>query len=368
MSAGNRDYYQILGVSKSASKDDIKNAYRKLALQYHPDRNKSPEAEAKFKEMSEAYAVLSDDDKRKQFDTYGAESIHQRYSPEDIFRGADFSDIFRGMGFGFGGFDDLFSQFFGQRGVREQGGRGQDLTYHAQLNLEDVKADITREIEVPRIEICDVCKGSGAKPGTRARTCDTCKGTGQVQRVQSAGFARMIRIQACNRCGGRGQIIDSPCKECRGTGTVQRSRRISLVIPKGVDDGHTLRMRGEGDVGQNGGPPGDLYVVVNVRPHPVFKREDTDIYVEAKTDFIRATLGGEIVVPTLYGEARLTIPAGTQPGTLFRIKGKGLPRLGSWGTGDEYVQVKLEVPKDLTGRQKELLRRFSEEGRQQGNL
>jgi molecular chaperone DnaJ len=350
-------------VPKNATKDAIKDAYRKLAMQYHPDRNKAPDAEEKFKQVSEAYAVLSDDEKRRYYDAGGTEGIYQRYSPEDIFRGTDFSDVFRGMGFGFGGFDDLFSQFFGGRAQRGETSRGQDLTYHLQLNLEDVRADQTKEIEVPRSEVCSVCDGSGAKPGSKQRVCETCGGRGQVQRVQSAGFARMIRIQTCNRCGGRGRIIDSPCRECRGSGAVNRTRRISVVIPKGVDDGHTLRLRGEGDVGTNGTPPGDLYVVVNVRPHPVFKREDGDIYIEAPADFVLATLGGELVVPTLYGDAKLSIPAGTQPGTMFKIRGKGLPRFGSWGTGDEYVLVRVTIPRNLTQKQKEILRKFEENGR-----
>ncbi len=358
MSKAKQDYYEILGVPRNSSVEEMKNAYRKLALKYHPDRNKSPDAEEKFKEISEAYAVLSDDEKRRQYDTYGREGVYQRYGQEDIFRGANFDDVFRDMGFGFG-FEDVFSQFFG--GGRAQPRKGSDLTYHLQLNLEDVVQDVTKEIEVPRTEICGTCKGSGARPGTESKTCDTCGGSGEVQRVQSTGFTRLIRVTTCTRCGGRGYIIESPCKECRGNGTVQRTRRIRVVIPAGVDDGHTLRLKGEGEAGEHGVPPGDLYVVINMRPHQVFSRREADVYVERKVGVVEATLGAEVRVPTLYGEVELTVPSGTQPGTTFKIKGKGLPKLNSWGKGDEYVKVTVVVPRALSGRQKELLRKFAEE-------
>lgn len=353
-----KEYYDVLGVSKNATKDQIKDAYRKLALQYHPDRNKSPEAEEKFKEISEAYAVLSDDDKRRQYDNFGKESIHQTYTSEDLFRGTNFGDVFRDMGFG--GFDDIFAQFFGG-GPRERPRRGADLTYHLQLNLEDVISETTKEIEVPRTEVCETCKGSGAKPGTTIRTCTVCGGTGQVQKVQSAGFARLVRITECSKCGGRGHILDSPCKDCKGRGVLERSRKIKVVIPQGLDDGHTLRMRGEGNAGENGSPPGDLYVVVNIRPHPLFKRQDGDVLYEAKVGAIDAILGTELKVPTLYGEVRLSIPAGTQPNSLFKVKGRGLPKIGGWGKGDQYVKVDVVVPRDITGTQKELLKKFAEE-------
>ncbi|MDV3278191.1 MAG: molecular chaperone DnaJ [Nitrososphaerales archaeon] len=353
-----KDFYAVLGVQKGASKDQIKDAYRKLAMQFHPDRNKSPGAEEKFKEISEAYAVLSDDEKRRQYDAYGQEGFYQRYSPEDIFRGADFGDIFRGMGFG--GFDDLFAQFFGG-GTRQRANRGEDLTYHLELNLEDLIEDSTREVDVPRKEICPTCDGSGARQGTSPRTCGNCGGTGQVQKVQSAGFARLVRVATCGKCGGRGYVVDSPCKDCRGRGVRERTRRISVVIPGGVDDGHTLRLRGEGNAGENGSPPGDLYLVVNVKPHPKFRREDGDIYLETQVGAVDAMMGAELSVPTLYGDVKLTLPAGTQPGQRFPIRGKGLPRLGGRGKGDEYVRVNIVIPKNLTGTQKELLRRFAEE-------
>jgi len=328
-----KDYYEVLGVPRNAAKDQIKDAYRNLALQFHPDRNKSPDAEARFKEISEAYAVLSDDDKRKEYDAGGREGVYQKYSQEDLFRGTDFGDIFRGMG-GFG-FDDIFSQFFGGGG--RQPTRGEDLTFHLRVNLEDLVEDTNKEIEIPRSEVCSTCNGSGAKPGTAPHRCDTCGGTGQVQKVQSAGFARLVRITTCSRCHGRGYLIDTPCKECRGRGTVEKTRRIRIMIPAGAEDGQTLRLRGEGNAGEAGVPPGDLYVVVNVAPHRLFARRDSDIYLETRIGAIQAMLGTELTVPTLYGNVKLEIPHGTQPGHVFPIKGKGLPKYGGWGKGDQYV-------------------------------
>jgi molecular chaperone DnaJ len=354
-----KDYYDTLGVPKSATKDQIKEAYRKLALQFHPDRNKSPEAEGRFKEITEAYAVLSDDEKRRQYDEYGKEGVYQRYSREEIFRGANFDDVFRGMGFG--GFDDLFGQFFGgMTGGRS--GRGEDLTYHLQLPLEDVVSEQSREVEIPRTEVCGTCNGTGAKLGSSPQRCSNCGGTGQVQKVQSAGFARLVRVTSCGKCGGRGYTIDSPCRDCRGSGAISRTRKILITIPAGIDDGHTLRLRGEGNAGENGAPPGDLYVVVNVPPHRLFKRQDSDILYEAKVGVVEAILGTELGVPTLYGDVKLSIPSGTQPGTVFKIRGKGVPKLGGWGKGDEYVKVDVTIPRNLTNAQRELLKEFSRSG------
>jgi molecular chaperone DnaJ len=353
-----KEYYEVLGVAKGATKEQIKDAYRKLAMQFHPDRNKSPEAEARFKEISEAYAVLSDGEKRKQYDSFGREGVYQRYSQEDIFRGADFGEFFRGAGFGF---DDIFAQFFGGGGPgRRENRGGEDLTYHLQVGLEDILQDSYREIDIPREEVCATCGGSGARPGTTPQTCGTCGGTGQVQKVQSAGFARLVRVSTCGRCGGRGYIIDSPCKDCRGRGTVERKRRIRVMIPAGVEDGHTLRMRGEGNAGENGAPPGDLYVMLNVAPHRIFARQDSDVYMETKVGVVDASLGAEVKVPTLYGDVILTVSQGTQPGAVFKLKGKGLPRYGAGGKGDEYVKVNVEVPRNLTSSQKELLKKLRE--------
>jgi len=353
-----KDYYEVLGVPRNATKSQIKDAYRNLALQFHPDRNKSPEAEARFKEISEAYAVLSDDDKRKAYDAGGREGVYQKYSQEDLFRGADFGDIFRGMG-GFG-FDDIFAQFFGGGGGGRQPSRGEDLTYHLQLRLEDIAEDSNREIDIPRSEVCPTCSGSGARPGTTPRGCGVCGGTGQVRKVQSAGFARLVRITECGNCGGKGYIVDNPCPDCRGRGTVEKTRKIQIMIPAGVEDGHTLRLRGEGNAGESGVPPGDLYVVVNLAPHPVFARRDGDVYMETKVGVVQAMLGAEVVVPTLYGDVKLRVPSGTQPGTVFKVRGKGLPRFGRWGKGDEYVKVNVEVPRNLSGKQKDLLKHLGE--------
>ena len=363
-----RDFYEVLGVKKDASKDDIKAAYRRLALQFHPDRNKSPGAEEKFKEISEAYAVLSDDDKRKQYDTYGKEGVYQKYGEENIYRGADFQDVFRDMGFGYGGgFEDILGAFFGTGAGRggSRARKGADLQYRMQLSLEEAVNDAAKEIEIPRTELCGICRGSGASPGTSIRTCQQCGGTGQIQKMQNAGFARFIRVETCGKCRGTGNIVESPCKECRGTGHVRRQRKIRIQIPAGVDDGHTLRLRGEGEAGEPGTPPGDLYVVVNIPEHPVYKRRDSDLYVEAHVNAVDAMLGTELRVPTLYGDTMLDIPSGTQPGTQFKIKGKGLPRLNSFGKGDEYAVVRVDIPKSLNGRQKDLLKQLQREGKVQ---
>ena len=275
--ATKRDYYEILGVEKNAPADEIKSAYRKLAMQFHPDRNKSPDAEEKFKEISEAYAVLSDQGKRQQYDQFGHAGIDQRYSQEDIFRGADFEDIFRdigmgGRGFGRGG-GSIFDIFFGGGGGRHEGpSRGSDLLYELAINLEDAANGKSVELEVPRTETCEVCRGSGAKPGTSPKTCSTCRGSGQVSRTQNTPFGRFMTSSTCGTCHGTGTIIDSPCTTCHGSGTVQKRRKIQVKIPPGVDTGSRLRVPGEGEAGGKGGPPGDLFVEINVKPHHIFTR------------------------------------------------------------------------------------------------
>ena len=273
--AEKRDYYEVLGVQRGASKEQIKDAYRKLAMQFHPDRNKSPEAEEKFKEISEAYAVLSDDQKRQQYDTLGHAGFDQRYTREDIFRGADFDSIFRDLGFG-----DLFRAFFGGGfggGFSERVNRGQDIGFELDISLEEAGRGTEREIEVPRTEKCDVCGGSGASPGTSPKTCPRCNGAGKVQNMRKAGFATFVQVTPCPACRGKGVLIDSPCRNCRGTGLVKKRRRISVRIPEGIDEGYQLRLRGEGEMPPNGGEPGDLYVMVHVRPHELFVREDADL-------------------------------------------------------------------------------------------
>lgn len=361
-----RDYYEVLGVPRKATKDEIKNAYRKLALQYHPDRNKSPDAEEKFKEISEAYAVLSDDEKRGQYDMFGHAGIGSRYTTEDIFRGVDFDDIFRNLGFGFGGFDRIFDTFFGgRRDVHYGPEKGVDMRYDLEISLEEVARGLKTEIGVPRNENCRACGGTGAKPGTQPIICPACHGTGQIQHTRSMGFARFVQIVTCDRCNGKSTIIESPCKECHGSGIVKQYRRIRIDVPPGVDAGHHLRLRGEGEAGSRGGPPGDLYVVIHVKPHKIFERDEDDIVCEVPISFFQATLGDEVEVPTLEGKARLKIPPGTQYGTVFRLKGKGLPKLRGFGRGSELVKVIVRTPDRLTGRQKRLLqesaREFGEE-------
>jgi molecular chaperone DnaJ len=355
-----RDYYEILGVSRNSSKDEIKNAYRKLALQYHPDRNKASDAEEKFKEISEAYAVLSDDEKRQRYDQLGHSGIDSRYTPEDIFRGVDFGDIFRDLGFG--GFDSIFDIFFGGRGRQAYGPqRGADLRFDMEISLEEVAGGMRTQIDVPRIERCNVCNGSGAQPGTSPQTCSNCQGTGQIQHSRTSGFARFVQIEPCDKCHGRGVVIESPCRECHGTGNVHRTRKISVRIPPGIESGTSLRMEGEGESGPDDGPPGDLYVVVYVRPHELFERDGDDLITSTTINIAQAALGGEVEVPTLDSRARLKIPPGTQTGTIFRLKGKGLPRMKGFGHGDELIRVVVTVPRKLTSKQKTLLTQLANE-------
>ena len=357
-----RDYYDVLNIPKTASKDEIKTQYRKLALQYHPDRNKSPDAEDKFKEISEAFAVLSDDQKRAQYDQFGHAGIDSRYTSEDIFRGVNFDEIFRDIGFGFGGFESIFSTLFGG-GRRPRGPeRGQDLQYTLDLTLEQAYTGFSKEIEVPRSERCSECGGTGAKPGTSPKRCSECGGAGQVQHVQVTGFMQFSRIEPCRKCHGRGEIIEKPCNVCRGSGLVELHRRINVKIPPGVDRGSQLILRGEGDASNGGGPKGDLYVVINVLPHNVFQREDNDLVCHIDVPISKATLGGEVDVPTLDGHARISMPPGTQSGAVFRLRKKGMPGLRFSGRGDELVVVRVKIPSKLSQRQQDLLRELSKEG------
>lgn len=355
--ANKRDYYEVLGVPKNASKDQIKDAYRTLAMQYHPDRNKSPEAEEKFKEISEAYAVLSDDQKRSQYDTMGRADFGQQYSQEDIFRGADFDSIFRDFGFG-----DIFETMFGG-GLRGRSGerRGNDLTYELEVTLEDAFRGTEKEIEVPRIEKCDVCGGSGSAPGTSPKTCQRCGGSGQLRVVQNIGFGRFVQVGVCPTCRGKGTVVDKPCPECRGTGVVRRKRRITVRIPPGVDDGSQLRLRGEGEASQNSGNTGDLFVVIRMAHHPFFEREGEDLYYDLNIGFPQAALGTEVSVPTFEGEISVTVPPGTQPRQVLRLKGKGMPKLGGYGRGNLLIRVNVEVPRNINQRQRQLLEELAKE-------
>ncbi len=357
--AEKRDYYEVLGVQRGASKDQIKDAYRKLAMQYHPDRNKDSEAEEKFKEISEAYAVLSDDQKRQQYDTLGHNGFDQRYTSEDIFRGADFDSIFRDMGFG-----DLFRTIFGGAGGfggYEQTNRGQDLAYELEVSLEEAAKGTEREIEVPRVEHCDVCGGSGAAPGTSARICPTCNGAGKVQNMRKAGFAMYMQVSACPTCKGRGKLIDTLCSNCHGSGLMRKRRRITVKIPSGIDEGYQLRLRGEGEYSSSTSEPGDLYVLVHVRQHPQFVREGDDLWHIAMITYPQAALGADISVPTLEGSTLVKVRPGTQVGDVITLRGKGMPRFRGYGKGDLFLRIGIHVPEKLTASQKALLEQLAKE-------
>ncbi len=364
-----RDYYDILGLPRGAPKDEIKAAYRKLALQYHPDRNKDPGAAEKFKEISEAYAVLSDEEKRTQYDQFGRAGVYERYNREDIFRGADFDSIFRDLGFGgLGGiFERIFGNFGGVGGFEGFGGvggrgatRGEDLAYDLEISFDEAAHGTTRDIDVPRLSECSTCNGSGAQPGSSRRTCRECNGRGQVQHVRRTGFAQFVQITTCPKCRGEGSTIDRPCKACRGAGLERNRKKLQVKIPPGADEGQSLRLRGEGNATQ-GGKPGDLYVRIHLKPHPSFKRNGDDVLYEARISFPKAALGGEMEVPCIEGRARVKVPPGTRAGTIFKLEGKGFPRVEGYGRGDQLVRVDVEIPHDLSRRQRELLAEFARE-------
>lgn len=359
-----RDYYEILGIQKGASADEIKRSYRNLALKYHPDRvppDKKKEAEDKFKEISEAYAVLSDPQKRTQYDQFGHAGIDSRYSSEDIFRGADFSSIFEDLGVGGSIFEDIFDGLgiFGggfSRGGRREGPRqGRSLEFEIEISFEEAAFGTKKNLSIPRNETCTVCKGEGTKPGTKKTSCPTCKGKGQI--LQSTGFFS-IR-QTCSSCRGEGKIIKNPCTRCGGTGMYRATKNIEVTVPAGVDTGSRLRIQGEGEAGQKGGPRGDLYIYIHVKDHPIFERHGYDIICNVPISFPLAALGGEIEIPTLNGNVVMKIPEGTQSGKVFRLAGKGIKRLRGYGTGDELVRVSIETPTRLNSEQKRILKEFA---------
>jgi molecular chaperone DnaJ len=359
--ASKRDYYEVLGVGRSASVDEIKDAYRKLAMQYHPDRNKAPDAEEKFKEISEAYAVLSDAEKRRQYDMLGHAGFDQRYTTEDIFRGADFESIFRDLGFNFG-FGGLFGSIFGQReDFEERAARGRDLAYDLEVTLEEAAHGAEKEIYFKRIEKCDLCGGTGAAPGTLPRTCPNCRGTGRIQRVSRSGFGTFVQVVPCTTCGGKGRIIDSQCPRCRGRGLVRKDRNISVKVPPGIDEGYQLRLQGQGEMSPDSDSPGDLYVLIHVAPHPYFRREEDDLLYDLRIGFPQAALGARVSVPTLDGNTEADIPAGTQPGQIIRLRGQGMPRFRGYGRGDLLLRVDIVVPEKLTQRQRDLLEGLAKE-------
>ena len=357
--AEKRDYYEVLGVDKSASPDEIKKAYRKLAKKYHPDLNpgdKAKEAEEKFKEASEAYEILSDEEKKQRYDQFGHAGVDPNAGAGGYGGYGDFG--------GFGRFEDIFSSFFGGGGQSRRAPnapqRGRDLRYSIDLTFEQACFGCEIELNVNRMETCDTCGGNGAEPGTSASTCSVCHGTGEVTTVQRTMFGNIQSSRPCSTCGGTGKVISTPCKSCRGDGILRKSRKVKVKVPAGIDDGQQVYVRGEGDAGLRGGASGDLVLNIRVRRHKLFVRQGYDILCDYPISFVQATLGAEVQVPTIDGKVSYTIPEGTQPGTVFRLRGKGVPKINSTQRGDQYVNIKVEIPKGLNDKQKGLLKNFDD--------
>ena len=349
-----RDYYEILGVPRNATADELKSAFRNLARKYHPDVNKSPDAEERFKEINEAYAVLSDNDKRAAYDRYGKAGLNGMGGMPD-FTTFDFSDI--------------FEEFFGfstssRRQSRNAPRRGADLNYTIVLTFEEAVLGAEKEIEITRDEVCESCRGSGAEPGTSPMTCPTCGGRGEVRTTRQTFLGSMVQVTTCPTCGGKGETISTPCSTCRGRGVVRKTVKKVIPVPAGVDNGTQIRLAGEGQPGVNGGPNGNLYLDVQVKPHKFFRRNKDAILLDVNINVAQAALGAEIDVPTMDGPTRLYIPGGTQPGKVFTLKGKGVPHLRSKSRGDQLVIVNVEIPKNLTGEQRKL---FEQLGKTLGN-
>ncbi len=357
--AEKRDYYEVLGVQKSASEDELKKAYRKLAKENHPDLHPGDkECEARFKEINEAYEILSDKDKRAKYDQFG----HAAFDPNQGFGGG-----FGGFE-GFGGFGDIFGDIFGGGfgGFGGGGGRnpnaprkGDNLRSNVTVKFEEAAFGVKKDVFITKVEQCPDCKGTGCAEGTTAEVCPDCKGTGSVKTTQRTPFGMMQSTGQCPKCKGRGKIIHTPCKGCHGIGSVRRQHKVNVSVPAGIDDGQTISLRGQGNAGANGGPAGDLLITVLVQPHARFEREGASVLLEQDISFTQATLGAEIEVPTLDGKVKLNIPEGTQTGTVFRLRGKGIPFLRSTGRGDQFVTVRVAVPKSLSSSQKEALRQFA---------
>jgi len=340
--ASKRDYYEVLGVARTASDDDIKKAFRRLARQYHPDVNKSKDAEAQFKEINEAYEVLSDPQKRQMYDQFGHDGPRMG-------AGAGFDS------FGFGGFNDIFQTFFGGQAAGRRGPqRGTDLRYNLTLTFEEAVFGIDKELDIPRAETCGACQGSGAEPGTSPSRCPSCNGTGEIRRVQQSIFGQFVNVVMCERCQGEGRVITTPCQTCRGGGRVRVTKRVSLKVPAGVDTGSQIRLTGEGEAGPRGGPNGNLYVSITVRKHAFFERDGQDILYKLPINFAQAALGDEVEVPTIDGKVMLKIPAGTQGGKVFRLKDKGVPNVRGGGRGDQHVFVNVVTPTELSAKEREL--------------
>jgi molecular chaperone DnaJ len=357
MATKKRDYYEVLGLNRDASEEDIKKSYRKLAMKHHPDRNPdSKDAEERFKEAKEAYEVLSEAEKRRAYDAYGHAGVHPQMGAA-------------GEGPGFGGFaeafGDIFSDIFGggQGRGRSSVFRGADLRYNLEVSLEQAARGTETKIRIPTMETCEACKGSGAKPGTSPKTCETCHGAGTVRLSQ--GFFSIQ--QSCPTCHGTGKMVSDPCASCRGAGRIKKHKTLSVKIPAGVDEGDRIRLSGEGEAGVNGGPPGDLYVVIHLKEHSVFHRDGDDLHCEMPISFSQAALGGEIEIPTLDGSAKIKVPAETQSGQVFRLRGKGIKGVRSTYPGDLLCEVVVETPVRLTDRQKELLRELEDINKNDGD-
>jgi molecular chaperone DnaJ len=348
-----KDYYKILGVDKNASQEEIKKAFRQLARKYHPDVA-GKESEEKFKEINEAFQVLSDPQKRSQYDQFGSAA----FGPEDFtgFRTPDFDNLFRDFGFG-----DIFEIFTGFSGRKKKQFRdGDDLRYDLDINLEDAFHGKIEKIDVPTFVICDMCNGTGSRNGL-VKECMNCGGTGELRKIQQSMFSQVINIIACNNCNGSGKIIEKPCDECDGLGRIKKQKKIEIKIPRGVDSGYYLKIDGMGEAGQNGGHPGDLYVVINVKEHPIFDRREDDLFCQTTISLGQAIFGGEIEVPTINGKAKLKIPSGTQSHTIFRLKEQGMPNLNTLKRGDQLVKVVVQIPENLSGIQRSILKEFTSE-------
>ena len=356
-----RDYYEVLGVDRNVDDQALKKAYRKLAMKYHPDRNPdNKEAEEKFKEVNEAYEVLSDAEKRRRYDQFGHDGVNGQFGGGS-----------QGFGGGFGGFEDIFGDIFGdvfggQRTRRRGPERGQDIKQRVTISFEDAAFGKKIEIKLNRTEECSECHGSGAKAGTGKKTCPTCNGTGEVRTVQRTPFGNIQSSRTCSTCNGEGEIIETPCPKCHGKGHTRKVKTIEVDIPAGIDDGQMIKLSGQGEIGKKGGPRGDLYIVVSIKEHPLFTRDGFDVYFEMPITFVQATLGDEIEVPTIDGKVKYTIPEGTQSGTTFRLRDKGIPRLRGNSRGDQYIKITVEIPKKLNEKQKDILREFAKECGEEG--
>lgn len=351
-----RDYYEVLGVPRSATEEDIRHAFRRLARQYHPDVNREPGAEARFKEVNEAYEVLSDPQKRRYYDQFGHAGAQGFGSGMGGFGGMG--------GFEHFGFEDIFETFFGMgrtaTAARRSPQRGADLRYDLRLSFEEAVFGCEKQLEIPGWEECPECNGSGAEPGSQPTRCPKCNGTGEIRHAQRSIFGQFVNITTCDRCQGEGTILTTPCRKCQGSGRTRRVRKLMVTIPPGVDESSRIRLNGEGEMGTRGGPRGDLYVQIHVDPHPFFKRQGNDLVCEVPINFTQAALGDIIDVPTVDGvKCKVRIPAGTQSGAVFRVKDKGVPYLGSSGRGDQQVRVRVDIPKNLTDEQRALLLKLS---------